>query len=227
MVRWGDVSRDAEGIFRVWTDARELDWAKKSWASLVKRGLTSYADEVGRTRVMVRLMALAAMYRDFCELAFDEVHDPAYPLWADELCLSTFRVAQCVGSQFGADEGRDDQCLLEEALVELMEEARSQIHMALREEFGDDSLLFVSLWNTVEYWRDGDDGETEPKRAGTERQSECKNGPKENAEIDWLDDAGWILNNDLTGQKLAAHNWIVEGMRSLHLCSFWTSHLCD
>ena len=160
------MSRDAESIFCVWTDARELDWAKKSWEALAKCGLTSFASQVERTRVMVRLMALAGMYRDFCELAFDEVHDPAYPLWADELCLSTFRLAQCVGSRFGADEGRDDQCLLEEALVELMEEARSQIHMALREEFGDDSLLFVSLWNTVEYWRDGDDGdggETQPK----------------------------------------------------------------
>jgi len=39
-----------------------------------------------------------------------------------------------------------------------------QIHMALQEEFGDDSLLFVSLCNTVEYWRDEDGRETEPKR---------------------------------------------------------------
>jgi len=220
MVSWTDVSRDAESIFCVWTDARELDWAKKSWEALAKSGLTSFANQVERTRVMVRLMALAGMYRDFCELAFDEVHQPDYSLWADELCLSTVRVAQCAGSQFGADEGRDDQCLLEEALVELMEEARSQIHMALRKEFGDDSLLFVSLWNTVEHSRDEDDGEREtepkPRRSGTEEQSECENSPKQNAEIDWLDDADWILNNDLTGQKLAAHNWIVEGMRSLH-----------
>jgi hypothetical protein len=190
-VRWEDVHSEAESIFRVWTDARELDWAKKSWEALGKRGLTSYANQVEWTRVIVMLMTLAAIYRDFCELAFDEVHEPDYSVWASELCIGAFRVAQCVGSQFDADEDRDDQSLLEGALIELMQEARSQIHMALREEFGDDSLLFVSLWNTVEK-------------------------PQQNAETNWLDDAGWILNNDVTGQKLAAHNWIAEGMHSLH-----------
>ena len=52
---------------------------------------------------------------------------------------------------------------LEGALLELMEEARSDIHEALREEFGDDSLLFVSLWNTVEYKLDEEVRESESK----------------------------------------------------------------
>ncbi len=151
------------------------------------------------------------MYR---ELAFDEVHDPDYSLWADELCLSTFRVAQCVGAQFDADEDRDDECLLEAALIKLMDEVRSQIHQALREEFGDDSLLFVSLWNTVEYRRDEDIREPESKLlAGDGRTDEHA---KHSTEIDWLEDADWILNTEATGQKLAAHEWIAEGMHNLH-----------
>jgi hypothetical protein len=34
-------------------------------------------------------------------------------------------------------------------------------------------------------------------------------------EIDWLEDAGYILNSETTGQKLAAFSWIEEGMRSV------------
>jgi len=213
---WEDVlNRDGESLFRVWTDARELDWAKKTWEAVGKRGLTSWANQVEWTLVMVRLMTLAAIYRDFCELAFDEVHHPAYTLWADELCLSTFRLAQCVGSQFDAGEDRDDKSLLEGALLELMEEARSDIHEALREEFGDDSLLFVSLWNTVEYKRDEEVRESESKLVDSEGETEHEH-PKNNVEIDWLEDAYWVPNTEVTGQKLAAHEWITQGMHSLH-----------
>ena len=52
---WEDVSRHAESMFRVWTDGRELDWAKKSWDALGKRGLTSYSNQIEWTCVMVRL----------------------------------------------------------------------------------------------------------------------------------------------------------------------------
>jgi len=93
--------------------------AKESWEALAKRGLTSYSDQVERTLVFVRLMALGGIYLDFCELAFEEIHDAAYTMWASDLCLNTFRVAQCVGSQFSKDEEADDDQLLEDALRNL------------------------------------------------------------------------------------------------------------
>jgi hypothetical protein len=214
VVWWEDVSRDAEPIFRVWTDARELEWAKESWEALAKRGLTSYSDQVERTLVFVRLMALAGIYLDFCELAFDEIHDGAYTMWASDLSLNTFRVAQCVGSQFSKDEEADDDQLLEDALRNLMDKARSDIHEALRSKFGDDSLLFVSLWNTVEYER------SELDTAGTgnvaPERSDQTNREIEKGWIDWHEEAGGILNCEITGQKLAAFTWIGQGMQSLH-----------
>jgi hypothetical protein len=215
---WEDVSRHAESMFRVWTDGRELEWAKKSWNALGKRGLTSYSNQIERTHVMVRLMALAAIYRDFCELAFDEIHDPEYTWWADDLSLSTFRVAQCSGSEFVLHEDADDGELLESALLELMETARSEIHKVLLAEFGGDSLLFVSLWNTVDYSRDedlepfeNDDEGIEVKQDGDDRGNEVRPA----ANIDWREWAESILNN-VTGQKEKAFNWIQEGMCSLH-----------
>jgi hypothetical protein len=214
VIWWQDVSRDAEPIFRVWTDARELEWAKESWEALAKRGLTSYSDQVERTLVFVRLMALAGIYLDFCELAFDEIHDGAYMMWASDLSLNTFRVAQCVGSQFSKDEEADEDQLLEDALRNLMDKARSDIHEVLRSKFGDDSLLFVSLWNTVEYER------SEPHTAGTgnvaPERSDQTNREIEKGWIDWREGAGGILNREITGPKLAAFTWIGQGMQSLH-----------
>jgi hypothetical protein len=217
VIWWEDVSREAEPIFRVWTGARELDWAKESWEALAKRGLTSYSDQVERTLVFVRLMALGGIYLDFCELAFEEIHDAAYTMWASDLCLNTFRVAQCVGSQFSKDEEADDDQLLEDALRNLMDQARSDIHEVLRSRFGDDSLLLVSLWNTVEY--EGSELDTSGIRnsigVGPE-SSDQENRKMEKGRIDWREDAGGILNCEITGQKLAAFTWIQEGMKSLH-----------
>jgi hypothetical protein len=219
VIEWQQVARDANSIFRVWENDRELQWAEKSWHALAIKSLTSYHNQVERTLVMIRLMALAAIYRDFCELAFDEVHEPEYSAWADELQLSTFRLAQCAGTGFeGENEAEDDE-LLECALTQLMAKARSEIHHALRAEFGDDSLLFVSLWNTVEYWRPEGTAvqETKGQSEKQEHATDHSKAPEaQQAEIDWLDDADGILNTDITAQKLAAHNWIKQGMQSLH-----------
>jgi len=214
---WEDVSLAAEPIFRVWTDARELEWAKESWEALAKRGLTSYSDQVERTLVFVRLMALAGIYLDFCELAFDEIHDPAYAVWASDLSLSTFRVAQCVGPQFSKDEEADGDQLLENALRILMDKAKSDIHRVLRSRFGHDSLLLVSLWNTVEHeGSEVDTAGTANSAAVFQESSDQADREIENRRIDWREDAGGILNCEIPGQKLAAFTWIKEGMHSLY-----------
>jgi hypothetical protein len=103
-IRWEEVSENADSLFRVWTDGRELQWAKKCWQALSKRSLASYTNQVERTSVIIRLIALADIYRKFCDLAFDEAYEPEYAAWADELNLEVFRVAQCIGPQFECDE---------------------------------------------------------------------------------------------------------------------------
>jgi len=217
-VWWEDISEDAASLFRVWTEGRELHWAKKSWEALGKRGLTSYADEVERARVVVRLMTLAAIYRDFCELAFDEVHDPVYEQWAGDLGLGTFRVAQCAGAQFERDRVEEDNELLESALNKLMEETRDEIYQKLRTEYGDDSMLLVSLWNTVEYWRpedtaSGRDQDIDSADQGIDSERGVIIEPTRS---DWTDGAKGILNDEITGNKLRAFDWIRQGMPSVH-----------
>lgn len=224
VVRWEDISREAKSLFKVWTDGRGLDWAKKSWEALCKHRLTSYANEIERTRVLVRLLALAAIYRDFCELAFEEVHYPEHIEWASELCVSTFRLAQCVGLEFHRDENEEDEALVESALVSLMEEARANIHEALQKDFGGDGMVFVSLWNSVNFSRNEEDSDSvededpdlnddniETSPVGEERDTD-----QSAKEFDWFADADLILNTDLTWQKQAAYAWIDQGMQSVH-----------
>src|SRR4051812_25557705 len=100
VVEWKDVARDAELLFDVWTEGHELYWAMKCWQALVQKGLASYSNQLEYTLVLIRLIALAQMYKDFCDLAFYEYHDSEHNKWADELGLSNFRIAQCVGSDF-------------------------------------------------------------------------------------------------------------------------------
>jgi hypothetical protein len=198
-VEWEEISDMAESLFRVWTDGREMEWAKKSWRALCRDKLTSYKDKVEKTGAMIKLIALADIYRGFCRQAFDESYDPEYAVWAREVNLNAFRVAQCVGPQFERDEEADDNRLLDWALSHLIEEARPALYEVLKAEFGDDSLLFVSLWSTADYERNEngcDDGEV--------RASEHR-------EIDWAEDAYWILNTELTGEKQRAFNWVCQG----------------
>ena len=56
-----------------------------------------------------------------------------------------------MGVEFDQDENASDKELLEEALFELMKAERSDIRKVLLAEFGGESMLFVSLWNTVDY----------------------------------------------------------------------------
>jgi hypothetical protein len=222
VVRWEDISRDAKPLFDVWTDGRELDWAKKSWEALCKHRLTSYTNEIERARVMIRLLALAAIYRDFCEIAFDEAHEPEHVIWAGEVDLNRFRLAQCVGVGFHSDNKEEEKELVESALLNLMEKARAEIRDALLKEFDGDSLLFVSLWNTVDFRReedlepfendDSDETESDLEAATVTDKSD---GNQQPVEIDWFENADSILN-DVTGEKVAAFEWIDQGMPSVH-----------
>jgi len=191
-IRWEEVSENADSLFRVWTDGRELQWAKKCWQALSKRSLASYTNQVERTSVIIRLIALADIYRKFCDLAFDEAYEPEYAAWADELNLEVFRVAQRIGPQFECDEETDVHTLVDQALCELTE-------------FGDDSFLFVSLWNTVDDEKAESDGEIERSKS-TRAYEDC--------EIDWTENAYSVLNAELSGEKQQAFNWVCQGFCS-------------
>jgi hypothetical protein len=205
-------------LFRVWTDARELLWAEKCWGYLEKHGLTSYSNEVAKLRVLLRLMSLAEIYREFCDRAWQEQYECELVVWASELDLNRFRLAQCVGPTFEEYTEDDDDELYGAALMSLAKEARREIYDVLIKEFGGESYLFVSLWNTVQFQREDDayveDEEDEPDQlerlTAKGRIGPAGEYPKE-TEINWLEDAEAILC-DVTPDKMCAYEWINQGM---------------
>ena len=223
VVRWKDIHQGAlHSLFHVWTEGRELRWAKKSWEALAKHGLTAYSDETEWTLAIIRLMTLGTIYREFCDLAWDEEYYPEYTIWASELDLNHFRVAQCLGSEFARDSCADEKELLEHGVSELVDRARPEIHKALTAEFGGDSMLFFSLWNTVDYRGDEEDDiddedeEDDEKGSGREQDNDTGDGRQEEEQIEtkWTEDADIILNNP-TPERVRAFEWIREGMPSV------------
>jgi hypothetical protein len=146
MLDWAEVSGPAQEIFRIWMSAssKELDWANTAWIALGRAGLTNYGDEVDKTRVLVRFLTLGTIFREFCELARNEVFAPCIYLWADTLEIEPIRVGQVLGRNTLKES--KENLDLEVAIDELMDQNRSEITSALVRHFGNESALFLSLW---------------------------------------------------------------------------------
>lgn len=183
---------DVEGMFDHWAGKPEFHWARNAWSALGKAGLTLFSDQIERTAVMVRIMTLATIYREFCHLAFyEEMDSPDYAWWADSLGISPFRIAQIVGRGF--ERGEADDCdesehrLLHAALSELVDGNRRKVCEALVKGFGGESNLFYALWISPQGKPDGsEDHRVEP--------------PED------------VLLGQITDSKARAFSWITEGM---------------
>ncbi|WP_045875854.1 effector-associated domain EAD1-containing protein [Pseudofrankia sp. DC12] len=71
---WEDAWQFPNSLIQVWVDGAELAWAAHAWSSLTEAGLTLYRTEEDRIDCLLRAVALAAFYRDFCSQAFEEGH---------------------------------------------------------------------------------------------------------------------------------------------------------
>jgi hypothetical protein len=145
-VEWEDVSATAESIFRVWASAagKELDWANSAWIALGRAGLTSYKGAIEQTTVLVRLLSLGVIFREFCEIAHGEPSDPDITDWADSLEISPVRIGQALGPNYLEDS--KDPLDLDDAILALIDEIRPEVFAALVKGFGNESSLFLALW---------------------------------------------------------------------------------
>jgi hypothetical protein len=187
MLDWTEVSVGAREIFRIWMSesSKELDWANTAWIAIGRAGLTDYTDEVQKTLVLTRFLTLGTLFREFCELAREEIFEPDVFGWAEALEINPIRVGQALGSDT-LKESLDDLDL-EGAINELMGQNRCQVVSALMKHFGNESALFLSLWN-------------------------ASNG----AEIEEPEEGDYIALNEVTPSKMRAFEWITEGMPTLH-----------
>ncbi len=153
----GDLQSLAESIFDIWLGGAEVRWAAFAWDVLQRHGLTDYEDDVDRTRVIARLVALAGINREFCAHAFDE---GAPSEWRDSTMIN---LSYHVGDDYPAVDlmslGRlaeregvgwpdvDDRESPVSVLLDLAEGEWDQVAGALSAELGD-SNLFATLWES-------------------------------------------------------------------------------
>ena len=128
-----------------------MAWAERTWQMLVDAGLTAYADDVERTRVLLRLVALAMIYRDFCWVGRDESWDQSTLIITanEELELARLRIGQLVGPRWDADtfDSTDDD-LVEAAILEITDAERANIGPVLVKGFGHEVALADALCRT-------------------------------------------------------------------------------
>ncbi len=211
-VTWEDVGSIDE-IFTVWVDGSEVRWAKQAWETLARKGLTSYADDLERCQVLIRLFALGAIYRDFCSIAWEERHYPEYEYWVDLVDLSVFRIGQLVGN---APDVADDAG---SALADLVENCRGEVVDALHEGFGDTSGLFLALWRTNQPASDDTKRMEREEASRTKTQvaagatgSPCEDRDSHTDNDPELDERDYETDeeilNDVTPHKMRAYEWL-------------------
>jgi hypothetical protein len=187
---WKHVRSVAINLFNVWVGQPELKWAREAWRHLRAKGLTSYRNELDRAMVLVRLGTLAFMYREFCDVAFQEGSGQFDFVEWYELGIDTSLLTQLVAT--GKEPAESDEDKADESdsnkdhLQELTVRVRLEIYEALKDGFGSDSMLFASLWRSP--------NEDEPLRQES------------------LDET----LNCVTSEKAEAFSWICEGMNQLH-----------
>ncbi len=159
-VGWKDVAPLARVIFRTWLSEGDLEWARTTWCILGEAGLTEVhdpADTEAILRVRARMLVLGAFYHAFAWQAWEEGYaNPRGWLQSSEfwscsedlqllnpvLHAELERTAIVAGNQFPSDEYS--------AIVvgEIIDREHSKVLQALREGYGDDGNLFISMWLT-------------------------------------------------------------------------------
>lgn len=72
VVRYEDFEGFLRDLFSTWVGGGERAWVRFAWSVLERDGMTAYEDEAGRNLVVVRLLALSALGREFYAQAFEE-----------------------------------------------------------------------------------------------------------------------------------------------------------
>jgi tetratricopeptide (TPR) repeat protein len=189
---WSDVEDAAELAFRGFEppglEFGALEWANQAWEILIQAGLATYSinDELERSQVVIRFLALADFYLEFCSVAWEESHEPNYRLWADTLEIIHYNAKELISSNYDSTFYDDDEYELDDDdLKKLADNVRLEVLSALIESFGNISVLFVSLWRSN--LREADEDGCVPYETDNE-----------------------ILHCNITPQKHSAYEWLTQ-----------------
>jgi hypothetical protein len=203
-LEWKDIEEIAGELFTVWMSGGDLVWAETAWQALAQAGMTAYSSETERTLCAARLIALAAMAREFYARAFSEGSSGeweelvtsdlvgAYPRF-DGPTLSEF-----IGSA-ELDEDAEPHYEADPAsiIVELVKDEYRGVVDALMNQWGENAF-FTSLYITAnpDRYQDEDGAEAE----------DDDSSPVTAGQI------AIVMDNDLDGDKLDTYQWFSQGL---------------
>jgi len=150
ILNWDNLAPAVDKAFAVWTGRCEQEWAKRVWDKAVERGLADYSTDLERHRVIVRFVTLAAIYHDFCELAWEEVASHEYAYWTEDLGISAFHLGQLIGQDTEWNKPDLDEILTDRAFRFLANREREQVYEILIDCFGDVNKLYDALLRTTD-----------------------------------------------------------------------------
>lgn len=143
-VRWDDAS-DCHVLFTVWVNRADRLWARRSWELLEAQGMTEYADDVERWRVLVRLVALSVFYQLWCSVVWGEPK-PSVAMLLGDLEIPTDDLVALCGDPTCDEEECDVRSLCTEVLRgDLFPVEYQSVLAGIRQGYDGDEGLYASL----------------------------------------------------------------------------------
>lgn len=181
---WSDIKQYSGILFGVWAGIEQYLWAEEAWGAIVKAGLANYRNSEEKQIVLLRLMCLATMYHEFCELAFDlsfQRNDETSE-WLAHGVINPLRLWEFPKPKWLEQVIFNNPDDLEGLACLLIDEHRDEIYKALVRGFDD---LFVSMLMTAY---------------------------EDNESIRWADNDGEKFYDTLSDVEERAFYWISIGM---------------
>lgn len=155
---WSDVENTAQLAFTK-LDQPELEWGAlewswQAWEILVQAGLATYSTQTQRNQLIIRFLALTALYLEFRSVALEEYVELDYYGWAKNLNFDHYDAAHYYAEEvFSFDSDwtflYDEEYELDNnALQKLADKACKEVLSALIDSCGDIAQLFVFIWQS-------------------------------------------------------------------------------
>jgi len=202
----------------VWVKGREKYWYRKAWECLSKKGLTSYNSREEECLVYIRIATLNMIYREFTELALDEIYQYECLAETFEKTMTEIEIGQLYAKHTDGEFIDDFSGNIDYALCCLADSQRKNVYNALYEEL-DLLGMFCGMYftgYTPNCWFeevDEDDEDDEDYCIYDERKSK----------INTYDEYWYSIQNDVNEyladfsfEDTAAFGWLMEGTYRIH-----------
>jgi hypothetical protein len=151
---WSDVAGAAEEAFAGFRqpglEIGASDWAYQAWDTLIQAGLATFSTETERCQVIIRFLAFAGFYLEFCKVAWKENVKANYYSWVEALGFIHYYAIhhyaeELVSSDSDWESFKDDDYQLDEIVFQkLADSVRQEVLSALLDGFGNISMRELS-----------------------------------------------------------------------------------